>query len=167
MCIALATVTGMVKLFRFPTGGSITLASTLFATLPGYFFGPIPGLISGIAYGLLHAFINPFILTPLQAIIDYGFAFAAYGLSGFFCQKKKGLLIGYLVSSIARWFFAFLSGWIYFGEYAWEGWGTIAYSAVYNLIYIGGEVVIVLLVLSIPAVEHSIQKIKEAAVSKS
>ena len=39
MCIALASITSLIKVFEFPTGGSITLASTLFAVLPGYFFG--------------------------------------------------------------------------------------------------------------------------------
>ena len=44
MCIALASVTSMIKVFEFPTGGSITLASTFFATLPGFFFGPAVGI---------------------------------------------------------------------------------------------------------------------------
>ena len=47
MCIALASVTSMIKVFEFPTGGSITLASTFFATLPGFFFGPAVGIAAG------------------------------------------------------------------------------------------------------------------------
>ena len=52
LCIALASVTSMVKVFEFPTGGSITLASTLFAVLPGYFFGPVVGILAGFAHGI-------------------------------------------------------------------------------------------------------------------
>ena len=119
MCIALASITSMIKVFEFPTGGSITLASTLFAVLPGYFFGPAVGIVSGFAYGILQFFLGPYILTPVQVFIDYGLAFAAFGLSGFFASKKYGLHIGYLAACVGRWFFAFLSGWIFFGEYAW------------------------------------------------
>ena len=37
MAIALGTVLANIKLFRFPTGGSITLLSMLVCCLPGYF----------------------------------------------------------------------------------------------------------------------------------
>ena len=72
MCIALASVTSMIKVFEFPTGGSITLCSTLFAVLPGYFFGPVVGIAAGFAYGILQFFLGPYILTPVQVFIDYG-----------------------------------------------------------------------------------------------
>ena len=145
MCIALASITSMIKVFEFPTGGSITLASTLFAVLPGYFFGPAVGIVSGFAYGILQFFLG---------------AFAAFGLSGFFASKKYGLHIGYLAACVGRWFFAFLSGWIFFGEYAWEGWNAAAYSAVYNIIYIAGEAVVVLILISIPAVADALNRVK-------
>ena len=51
MCIALASVTSMIKVFEFPTGGSITLASSLFAVLPGFFYGPVIGIAAGFAHG--------------------------------------------------------------------------------------------------------------------
>ena len=39
MAIALGTVLSNIKLFHFPTGGSITLLSMLVICLPGYWFG--------------------------------------------------------------------------------------------------------------------------------
>ena len=96
MCIALASVTSMIKVFEFPTGGSITLASTLFATLPGFFFGPAVGIAAGFAHGILQFFLGPYILTPVQVFIDYGLAFAAFGLSGFFAGQKFGYQKGYI-----------------------------------------------------------------------
>ena len=161
MCISLGTVTDMIKLFRFPTGGSITLASTLFATLPGWFFGPAIGITTGIAYGILQFLLNPFVLTPLQVILDYVLAFAVFGLTGFFINRKYGLQLGYIATCIGRWFFAFLSGWLFFGEYAWEGWNPAAYSAIYNLIYIAGNAVIVLILISIPAVYQALVRLKK------
>ncbi|MDE5893146.1 MAG: energy-coupled thiamine transporter ThiT, partial [Acetatifactor sp.] len=53
MAIALGTVLSNVKLFEFPTGGSITLLSMLAACLPGYFFGLGEGIMTGVAYGVL------------------------------------------------------------------------------------------------------------------
>ena len=159
MCIALASITSMIKVFEFPTGGSITLASTLFAVLPGFFFGPVVGIVAGFAHGILQFFLGPYILTPVQVFIDYGLAFAAFGLSGFFASKKYGLHLGYIAACV----FAFLSGWIFFGEYAWEGWNAAAYSAVYNIIYIAGEAVVVLILISIPAVADALNRVKMMA----
>ncbi|MBQ9033772.1 MAG: energy-coupled thiamine transporter ThiT [Lachnospiraceae bacterium] len=163
MSIALATVTSMVKVFEFPTGGSITLCSTLFAVLPGYFFGPAVGIAAGFAHGILQFVLGPYILTPVQVFIDYGLAFAAFGVSGFFASKRFGLLKGYLAACVGRWFFSFLSGWLFFGEYAWEGWNAAAYSAVYNIIYIVGEAVFVVILISIPAVSNALDRVKKMA----
>lgn len=163
MCVALATVTSMLKVFEFPTGGAITLCSMLFGALPGYFFGPVTGLVAGIAYGILQFILGPYVLTPVQVILDYG-AFAMLGLiAGFFHNAKHGLQIGYVLGCAGRWFFSFLSGWIFFGEYAWAGWNAAAYSAVYNVIYIGAECVITLIVISIPAVRKALRKVKVTA----
>lgn len=163
MCIALATVTSMIKVFEFPTGGSITLCSMLFAALPGYFFGPAVGLVSGVAYGILQFILGPYVLTPIQVLVDYPLAFGALGLSGLLANQKHGLYTGYVLACVGRWFFAFLSGWIFFGEYAWEGWNAAAYSAVYNVIYIGAEMIVTLIILSVPAIRKAIEQIKKSA----
>lgn len=163
MCIALASITSLIKVFEFPTGGSITLASTLFAVLPGYFFGPVVGILAGFAHGVLQFILGPYILTPVQVFLDYGLAFAAFGLSGFFRNQENGLQKGYFAACIGRWFFAFLSGWIFFGEYAWEGWNPAAYSAVYNMVYIVGEAVVVLILISIPAFGDALGRVKTLA----
>ncbi|SFG21287.1 energy-coupled thiamine transporter ThiT [Oribacterium sp. WCC10] len=161
-CIALATITSMIKIFHFPTGGSITLCSSLFAILPGFFFGPVTGIITGVAYGLLQLIVDPYILTPVQAFIDYILAFGALGVSGFFSNKKNGLCYGYIAACILRWFFAFLSGVLFFGEYAWAGWNPVPYSAVYNLICIGSEAILTLVVLQVPAFINAFTTMKSS-----
>ena len=137
--------------------------SSLFAVLPGYFFGPAVGIAAGFAHGILQFFLGPYILTPVQVFLDYGLGFAAFGLSGFFSERKYALQKGYLAACVGRWFFTFLSGWIFFGEYAWEGWNAAAYSAVYNIIYIAGEAVIVLIFISIPVVSNALNRVKTMA----
>ena len=153
MAIALGTILSELKLFHFPTGGSITLLSMLIICLPGYFFGLTAGLLTGVAHGIL------------QLIIDYFLAFGALGLSGLFCNAKQGLLKGYIVGVLGRYVFAVLSGWIFFGSYAWEGWGALPYSLVYNGIYIFSEGIITVIILAIPAVSKALARIKQAALS--
>ena len=92
--IALGTVLSYVKLFHFPWGGSITLLSMLIIVLPGYFYGLGVGLVTAIAYGALQLIIEPYVIFPLQLVMDYFLAFGALGLSGLFANAKYGLVKG-------------------------------------------------------------------------
>ena len=92
MAIALGTVLSNIKLFHFPTGGSITLLSMLVICLPGYWFGLGAGIATGVAYGVLQLLIDPYVLYPLQLVVDYLLAFGALGLSGLFSNAKLGLI---------------------------------------------------------------------------
>lgn len=163
MAIALGTVLSNVKLFSFPTGGSITLLSMLVICLPGYFFGLGAGVLTGVAYGVLQMLIDPYILFPAQLIVDYLLAFGALGLSGLFSESKSGLLKGYIAAVIGRYVFAVLSGWLFFGAYAWEGWSALPYSLAYNAIYIFSEAVVTIIIIALPPVSKSIRYIKRMA----
>lgn len=163
MAMALATVTSMIKLFDAPMGGSVTPCSMLFIVLIGYWYGPKAGILTGVAYGILQLIIDPYILTLPQMLVDYPFAFGALGLSGFFADSKYGLQKGYLLGIFGRWVFAFLSGYIFFSYYAWEGWNPAAYSAVYNLSYIGIEGAITLVLISLPPMQAALQSVKKLA----
>lgn len=160
VCIALAFVLSFVKLFSAPLGGSVTLCSMLFICIIGYFFGPKYSLTAALAYGILQFVQKPEIYTPLQVIIDYGCAFTALGLSGFFKNRKYGLQIGYLAGITGRFLFSTLSGFLFFGEYAPEGWNPVIYSMAYNGSYIYIEGAITLILLSIPVVSHSIDRVR-------
>ena len=158
--IALGTILSNIKLFSFPTGGSITLISMLVICLPGYWFGLGAGIMTGIAYGVLQMLVDPYILFPAQLIVDYILAFGALGLSGLFCNKKNGLVKGYLAGILGRFVFAVISGWIFFGMYAWEGWAPLPYSLVYNGIYIFSEAAVTILLISLPPVKKAMQQVK-------
>lgn len=161
MSIALGTILSNVKLYDFPWGGSITLLSMLIICLPGYWFGLGAGILTGVAYGVLQLLVDPYVLYPMQLVVDYFLAFGALGLSGLFANKKQGLIKGYLIGVLGRYVFAVISGWIFFGAYAWEGWNPIAYSLVYNGIYIFAEAAITLVILAIPAVRKAFSKVKQ------
>lgn len=163
MSLALGTVLSNLKLFDMPYGGSITLLSMLVICLPGYWFGLGAGLLAGVAYGFLQLLIEPYVLFPLQLLVDYPLAFGALGLSGLFSDSKYGLLKGYLVGVIGRWVFNVISGVAFFAAYAWEGWDPLPYSMVYNGNYIFAEAAITLLILAIPAVNKAFAKVKQLA----
>ena len=114
VAIALGTVTSMIKIFEFPMGGSLTLFSMLFVTLVGYWYGTRAGITAAVAYGILQLVLWPYIINPVQPIVDYVLAFGALGLSGVFHNSKNGLVKGYILGVIGRYFFAFLSGLIFF-----------------------------------------------------
>ena len=161
--VALSVVTSLIKLYDFPFGGSVTLCSMLFVTLIGYWYGPKLGLATGVAYGLLQFITGPYIVFPLQVLVDYPLAFGALGLSGFFWKSKNGLLKGYLAGVLGRYVFAVISGWIFFGIYAWEGWHPLPYSLAYNGAYIFTEAAITLVILSLPPVKKALLHVKQLA----
>lgn len=177
MTIALAFVTSFIKVLDLPMGGSATLFSMFFMSLAGYLFGPVPGLISALAYGTLQFVIEPYILSIPQVICDYFLAFGALGLSGFFWKIKKNvkfgpfsvtnLEIGYLAAVLGRYLFSFLSGWIFFGTYAPDSFSSAAvYSLAYNGAYMGAEAAITLVILIfIPPVKKALEYVKKIAVS--
>ena len=71
------------------------------------------------------------------------------GLSGLFgSNNKKNIFIGCLLAVILKNIAHILSGCIYFGEYAWEGWNPLAYSIVYNLSGTGLEGLLSVIVLT-------------------
>lgn len=168
VAIALGTVTSMIKLFEFPMGGAMTLFSMLFVTLVGYWYGTRMGITAAVAYGLLQLILGPYIINPVQPIVDYILAFGALGLSGVFSKSKNGLVKGYILGVIGRYFFAFLSGVIFFSssaaEYGFTGFfGPALYSLVYNGIYIGAEAAITLVLLAVKPVRNAMASVKVMA----
>lgn len=163
MAIALGTVLSNIKLFDFPYGGSITLLSMLVICLPGYLFGLGAGILTGVAYGVLQLLIDPYVLYPMQLVVDYLLAFGALGLSGLFSNAKNGLIKGYIAAIMGRYVFAVISGWIFFGAYAWEGWNPLPYSLAYNATYIFSEAAITIVILLLPPVKKAMRSVKKMA----
>lgn len=163
VAMALAIVTAEIKFTRLPMGGSITLFSMLFIVLIGYWYGLKAGLLTGFAYGLLQFLTDPVFYSPIQLIIDYPLAFGALGLSGFFAEKKNGLIKGYILGVIGRYIFAFISGLVFFGHYAPEGTPAAIYSLTYNATYILPEAIATVFIISIPAVSKAMSYVRSKA----
>ena len=88
-------------------------------------------------------------------------------ISGFFYKKKHGLILGYIAGVLGRYFFAFLSGMIFFGAYAADyGMSAPVYSLVYNGIYLSVEAVLTLIILYLPPVKKVMGQLKTMATQR-
>jgi len=167
MAIALATVVAtVIKLPSLPNGGSVTLFSMLLVTQVGYWYGPGIGIAAAVGYGILQFITGPYVVHPVQVILDYPLAFGALGCSGFFAEKKNGLLKGYLAGVFGRFFFASVSGMIFYTTYAEslkESLVAVWAGLVYNMTYIVPETVLTVILISLPAVKLAFVKMKEMA----
>ncbi|MBQ1395750.1 MAG: energy-coupled thiamine transporter ThiT [Eubacterium sp.] len=158
--VAMAMILSNIKLFEMPQGGSVTAFSMLPIVLVGYLLGPRQGILAGFALGLLNLIFGPYVIHPIQLLIDYPFAFGALGLSGFCRNMDHGLIKGYLLGIFGRYVMAVLSGVIFFGEYAPEGFSALTWSLWYNLTYLAAEGAITIIILCIPAVRKALERLK-------
>lgn len=72
-------------------------------------------------------------------------------------KRNTVLIIGYLAGVLGRFFFAFLSGVIFFASYAPTGMGTVVYSLAYNGSYLAAEAVITLVILAFPPISGALK----------
>lgn len=172
--IALATILSFITIFKMPFGGSITAASMLPIIIVAYRYGVKWGVLTGFVYGLIQMVQGVFMgdLKGLtlgvvigSIILDYIVAFSMLGLAGMFAKKIKSipvaLALGTLVACAARFVIHFISGFIFFSQWAeWyftqEGFELgakimgqfsgnklyIIYSAVYNGAYMLPETIL-------------------------
>ena len=158
--VALAIALNQITLFRMPQGGSITAFSMLPIVVCAYFFGVRRGMMAGMCVGLIDLIFNPYVIHPIQMLLDYPLAFGALAFAGLMRTKKFGLISGYVIGLISRYLCAVLSGIIFFGAYAPEGFNAVTWSIYYNITYLGVEGALTIVVLCIPAVRKSIEQLK-------
>jgi len=139
MSVALAYVLNLIIVYHLPQGGSITLGSMVPILLIALRRGPRIGVFAGSVFGLVQLFLGGYWFTLVQVLLDYPVAFACLGLAGFF---RKSPMVGVAVSVAARAVCHFVSGVVFFGEYAPPELGPVVYSAVYNGSYMLPELVI-------------------------
>lgn len=138
---AFAFMLSFIRVGRMPQGGSISLQMLPIFVL-AMRWGPKGGILGGVLLSLLKL-MTPEIYHPAQFLLDYPLAFGAIGLAGFFRRTPS---LGIIVGGLGRFIFTFLSGAIFFGHYAPEGMNVLVYSFVYNITYMGPEVLLSLLI---------------------
>lgn len=138
MCMALASVLSLIKLWDMPFGGSITPASMLPLLLFAYVYGTVPGLTLGALYGVMQFLLDGARFAALGAIpnlLDYPIAFGLLGLAGIFGKmenEKLSLTLGFFAGCLGRFLASFTSGVVFYREWTPEGMSPELYSIVYN-----------------------------------
>lgn len=163
LCLALAFVLSYIKLFDLPQGGAVTAASLLPIVAFAYSYGLAPGLVVGVAYGLLQMIQDPWIVTPVQAILDYPLAFACIALAAVARRLPDswGWLAGMALAAVGRFVCHVLSGVVFFAEYA-EGTGMtpFVYSVSYNS-FVFVDMAICAVVMAFPQVRGALKRMTE------
>ncbi|MDE5601401.1 MAG: energy-coupled thiamine transporter ThiT [Clostridia bacterium] len=141
VAIAMSFALSYIRIFEMPQGGSLTLASLLPLMIYCCMFGTRRGTIACLIYGVLQAVQDPWIIHPMQFLLDYPLAFGMVGISGIFIEKKVfknkkilGFLLGGIVAVTGRFICHVLSGVFAFSVWAnLEKYSTVlAYSMAYN-----------------------------------
>ncbi|MCH1626767.1 energy-coupled thiamine transporter ThiT [Fredinandcohnia quinoae] len=124
--------------------------------------------LSGLIWGLLQLIFDPWIVHPVQAIMEYVIAFPFIAFAGLFSSiiqrqlkdnKKINALIfivfAIFVGSLTRYFWHFLSGFIFIEYFAPEVLNPVWYSFIGNGTsmlgaFISCSIVMILLILASP-----------------
>lgn len=140
IALALAYALSYVKFFRMPQGGSITFASMLPLLVYSCMFGTRRGTIVCLIYGTLQALQDPWIIHPMQFLLDYTLAYGVIGVSGIFMEKgvfKNKKIFAFLTGGVLavglRYACHVCSGVFAFADYA--DLDTYSSAAVYSLVY--------------------------------
>lgn len=159
--VAICAVLNAFPMFRMPQGGSVTLASTLPIIIMAYAYGPEVGMLTGFLFGVVNLFLGPYIIHPLQTLLDYPLPFMLVGASGYFRNRYLGSIIGQAL----RLFMHILSGVIFFSSYApvgqQEGLGLWIYSTGYNGSFVAVELLILLVILAVIPWERFMKVLKK------
>ncbi len=150
LLVAAAQVLSMVKLWEMPWGGSVTLAM-----IPVIIFcvrwGLFPGLLIGLVLGVLQFMFDGGFAIGWQSIIgDYLLAFTVLGLAGVMHGKRGALFTGTLIGGIARYLVHFVVGATIWADYMPDTFLGLQmaspwfYSALYNIVYMGPNILITL-----------------------
>lgn len=156
IALALATILHFIKVVDLPNGaGSINLGSMIPILIIAFTYGPEVGMLTGFLFGVIYLIISPYILHPIQVLFDYPLPFMAVGLAGYFKNRK---LFGTFLGMFVRFIFHFISGVLFFGEFAPEGWSPMIYSLVVNGSVVGGNLIVILVIIALLPINRVIEK---------
>ncbi|MDI6861303.1 MAG: energy-coupled thiamine transporter ThiT [Caldisericia bacterium] len=132
--------------FQMPQGGNIGLDM-----IPVFFLSLKRGIKSGIILGAIVGFLllltDYFVIHPFQLLLDYPFAHMALGLAGLSVFKNRYWILGVIVGAFGRFIFHYISGILYFTQFAPKGMNVHFYVASYILSHLIPGTIVAILVL--------------------
>lgn len=168
--IALGTILSLIKVFKAPMGGSVTLLSMLPMALISIKYGAKWGFFGSFVYSLVQLMLDlgevmgwgltPVVLTG-TIFLDYILAYTSLGFCGIFGKQNSiSVIKGICLAMVLRFLCHFVSGALLFSTWAWDGWNVYLYSFCYNGLYMLPEMIFTAiggaLLLRIPSVKRLI-----------
>ena len=156
LLVAIAFALSWIRPFTLPQGGTVTPLSMLPILVIGIRHGLKWGLLGGITYTALQM-LQQFHTPPIANVqgfiavimLDYVLAFTVLGLSGFFKNKRYGLVIAAPLCLSLRYLSHFISGIVIWGVFAPEGQPVWLFSLIYNGSYMIPEIIVTTIVSAI------------------
>ncbi|MBD5162286.1 MAG: ECF transporter S component [Oscillibacter sp.] len=154
--VALALVLDQLRLYRLPSGGSITIA-----IMPLVFFairyGAGWGFLAGFVFGGLNYIVGLSSAIDWTTIIcDYFLAFGLLGLGAGLCKRRKfSAYWGTLLGGVLMFLSSYLVGVFVWGKWMPEEFLGMTmttpwfYSFLYNIIWAGPDVVLTLIIFAV------------------
>ena len=133
-----------------PTGASISLCSWVPLMVLAVCYDERLAMISGLLCGMAAPFVLPgwSLVHWAQYFLEYMTIFSCMGFAGIFGREKKSrILLGALVAIFLRFFSQVLSGVVFFGQYAWEGFSAWGYSLLFHISGKVPETILTLVIL--------------------
>ena len=150
MFSAMSYILSLIPFIRYPQGGGINMFSMLPLLLVSILYSREAGLTAGLITGTISLLMGGYIMHPAQVILDYAIPDMALGLSDI-CGKsnKKNIMLGSIVAVLLNTTAHFISGVVFFGQFAPEGMNPVLYSFIYNFSGHGIEGLLCVGVLSV------------------
>jgi thiamine transporter len=140
---ALSLILGMLRIYRMPYGGSVTLEMVpIFVVSLRH--GMRSGAWSGVILGLLKLLLDAYIIHPVQLVMDYPLPYAVLGIAGLFAHQP---IVGVILATAARYVVHVLAGVVFWGSYAPEGMSPWVYSLGYNASYLVPNAILASLII--------------------
>ncbi len=132
-----------------PTGASISLGSWLPLMVLALCYDHRLAMVSGLLCGMAAPFVLPgwTLVHWAQYFLEYMTIFSCMGCAGLFGRTKGKMVLGALLAISLRFWAQVLSGVIFYGQYAWEGFGAWGYSLLFHLSGKVPEGIITILIL--------------------
>ena len=154
MLLAAALALANIKLFQMPSGGSVSLGVLPLLLLSAR-HGLLTGCASGFLLGLLMLTTRPFIVHPVQFILDYPLAYAAVGLAGMIAwQNPLKAAAATTLANVIRLLLHVVAGAIFFVTGKDTFMQAILASCLYNLGHMLPETAICVIIVSYIARNH-------------
>lgn len=148
--IALALILDLIRLYRLPNGGSVTISMlpiVLFAVRHGSGWGAMAGAL----FGGINYMWGGTAIDWTTIIFDYFFAFSMLGFgAGLFRGKKLGCLWGTLSGGTLQFLASYLVGVFVWGKWMPEEFLGLTmttpwfYSFLYNILWAGPDILLTL-----------------------